>query len=120
MELDEMVQCYETDTPRDRFRRLIAAVIIQAFSYIVKLEVEYSCVCTGEAFVFLRVPDDPRTVHYFLSVPKGDVGGATGWAPDSDGPNRLHLTAVGQMLAFTLQALNPRSRLSAQQLGDCV
>ncbi|KAH8165240.1 hypothetical protein CIB48_g3011 [Xylaria polymorpha] len=111
MELDEVVRCRETDTPRDRFRRLIAAVITQAFSYMVKLGVEYGCVCTGEAFVFLRVPDDPRTVHYFLSVPKGDVGGATGWAPDSDGPNRLHLTAVGQMLAFTLQALKtpPRS-----------
>ncbi|ORX95075.1 hypothetical protein BCR34DRAFT_629093 [Clohesyomyces aquaticus] len=111
MELDEVVWCRETDTPRDRFRRLIAAVITQAFSYMVKLGVEYGCVCTGEAIVFLRVPNDPRTVHYFLSVPKGDVGGATGWAPDSDGPNRLHLTAVGQMLAFTLQALKtpPRS-----------
>ncbi|PSN58807.1 hypothetical protein BS50DRAFT_345102 [Corynespora cassiicola Philippines] len=111
MELEEVVQCRETDTPRDRFRRLIAAVITQAFSYMVKLGVEYGCVCTGEAFVFLRVPDDPRTVHYFLSVPKGDVGGATGWGPDSDGPNRLHLTAVGQMLAFTLLALKtpPRS-----------
>ncbi|KAF1970566.1 hypothetical protein BU23DRAFT_582080 [Bimuria novae-zelandiae CBS 107.79] len=111
MKLDEVAQCRETDTPRDRFRRLMAAVITQAFSYMVKLGVEYGCVCTGEAFVFLRVPDDPRTVHYFLSVPKGDVGGATGWAPDSDGPNRLHLTAVGQMLAFTLQALKtpPRS-----------
>ncbi|KAF1992918.1 hypothetical protein P154DRAFT_528154 [Amniculicola lignicola CBS 123094] len=111
MELDEVVRCRETDTPRDRFRRLIAAVITQAFSYMVKLGVEYGCVCTGEAFVFLRVPDDPRTVYYFLSVPKGDVGGATGWAANSDRLNRLHLTAVGQMLAFTLQALQtpPRS-----------
>ncbi|KAF2690363.1 hypothetical protein K458DRAFT_427117 [Lentithecium fluviatile CBS 122367] len=110
MELDEVVRCRETDTPRDRFRRLIAAVITQAFSYMVQLGVEYGCVCTGEAFVFLRVPDDPRTAYYFLSVPKGDVGGATGWAPDSDGPNRLHLTAVGQMLAFTLQALKTPRR----------
>ncbi|KAH8755333.1 hypothetical protein F5883DRAFT_570921 [Diaporthe sp. PMI_573] len=110
MELDEVVRCRETDTPRDRFRRLIAAVITQAFSYMVKLGVEYGCVCTGEAFIFLRVPDDPKTVYYFLSVPKGDVGGGTGWAPDSDGPNRLHLTAVGQMLAFTLQALKTPRR----------
>src|SRR5439155_1718516 len=90
--------------------RLIAAVITQAFSYMVKIGVEYGCVCTGEAFVFLRVPDDPRTAYYFLSVPKGDVGGTTGWAPDSDGANRLHLTAVGQMLAFTLQALKAPPR----------
>ncbi|KAF1364326.1 hypothetical protein EJ07DRAFT_100012 [Lizonia empirigonia] len=111
MRLDDVVRCRETDTPRDHFRRLMAAVITQAFSYMVKLGVAYGCVCTGEAFVFLRIPDDPRTVHYFLSVPKGDVGEATGWAPDLDGANRLHLTAVGQMLAFTLQALKtpPRS-----------
>ncbi|KAK1907866.1 hypothetical protein P3342_006196 [Pyrenophora teres f. teres] len=110
MEL-EVILCRETDTPRDHFRRLIAAVITQAFSYMVKLGVEYGCVCTGEAFVFLRIPDDPRTVHYFLSVPKGDVGDTTGWTSDLDGTNRLHLTAVAQMLAFTLQALQtpPRS-----------
>ncbi|KAH8708410.1 hypothetical protein GQ44DRAFT_628179 [Phaeosphaeriaceae sp. PMI808] len=110
MELEDVIRCRETDTPQDRFRRLIAAVITQAFSYMVRIGVEYGCVCTGEAFVFLRVLDDPRTVYYFLSVPKGDVGGTTGWAPDSDGANRLHLTAVGQMLAFTLQALKTPPR----------
>ncbi|KAF2194998.1 hypothetical protein K469DRAFT_648552 [Zopfia rhizophila CBS 207.26] len=110
MELDDVIRCRETDTPRERFRRLMAAVITQAFSYMVKIGLEYGCVCTGEAFVFLRVPDDPRTVHYFLSVPKGDVGATTGWSPDSDSANRLHLTAVGQMLAFTLQALKTPPR----------
>ncbi|KAA8617300.1 hypothetical protein PtrV1_10601 [Pyrenophora tritici-repentis] len=111
MELEEVILCCETDTPRDHFRRLMAAVITQAFSYMVKLGVEYGCVCTGEAFVFLRIPDDPRTAQYFLSVPKGDVGDTTGWTSDLDGTNRLHLTAVAQMLAFTLQALQtpPRS-----------
>jgi hypothetical protein len=111
MDLEEVIQCRETDTPRDHFRRLMAAVITQAFSYMVKLGVEYGCVCTGEAFVFLRVPDDPRTAYYFLSVPKGDVGDTTGWTSDLSGTNRLHLTAVAQMLAFTLRALQtpPRS-----------
>ncbi|RYN85803.1 hypothetical protein AA0119_g13112, partial [Alternaria tenuissima] len=74
MELDEVVQCHDDETLRDRFRRLVAAVITQAFSYMVRIGVEYGCVCTGEAYIFLRVGDDPRTVHYFLSVPKGDVG----------------------------------------------
>ena len=110
MKLEDIILCRETETPQDRCRRLIAAVITQAFSYMVKIGVEYGCVCTGEAFVFLRVPDDPRTVYYFLSVPKGDVGESTGWAPESDGANRLHLTAVGQMLAFTLQALKTPPR----------
>ncbi|KAF3029606.1 hypothetical protein E8E12_000161 [Didymella heteroderae] len=108
MDLDEVVQCRENESSRDRFRRLMAAVITQAYSYMIQIGVEYGCVCTGEATIFLRVPHDPTTVYYFLSVAKGNVGDATGWAQDSDGPNRLHLTAVGQMLAFTLQAMkNP-------------
>ena len=110
VELEDVIRCRETETARDRFRRLIAAVITQAFSYMVAIGVEYGCVCTGEAIIFLRVPDDPRTVHYFLSVPKGDVGSTTGWSPNSEGANRLHLTAVGQMLAFTLQALKTPPR----------
>lgn len=121
MELEDVVQDREKNTEADNCRRLIAAVITQAFSYMVQIGVEYGCVCTGEAYVFLRVPEDPRTVYYFLSVPNADVGGVTGWAPDSDGPNRLHLTAVGQMLAFTLLALKTqlrdqrwRSRATAQ------
>jgi len=110
MELEEVVHCRETDGLQDHFRRLVAAAITQAFSYMVRAGLEYGYVCTGEAFIFLRVPDDPRTVYYFLSVPKGDVGETTGWAPDSDGDNRLHLTAVGQVLAFTLQALKTPPR----------
>ena len=110
MELEEVVRRRKTDSPQDHFRRLIAAVITQAFSYMVQAGLEYGCVCTGEAFIFLRVPYNPKTVYYFLSVPKGDVGETTGWVPDSDGANRLHLTAVGQMLAFTLQALKTPPR----------
>lgn len=110
MKLEEVVQCHEGEPLRDRFRRLVAVVITQAFSYMVRVGVEYGCVCTGEAYIFLRVEDDARTVHYVLSVPKGDVGETTGWTPDSEGANRLHLTAVGQMLAFTLQALKTPPR----------
>ncbi|KNG44557.1 protein kinase-like domain [Stemphylium lycopersici] len=111
MQLDEVVQCRDDETLRDRSRRLVAAVITQAFSYMVRIGVEYGCVCTGEAYIFLWVGDDPRTVHYFLSVPKGDVGETTGWTAGSEGANRLHLTAVGQMLAFTLEALKTPPRL---------
>jgi len=110
MELEDVVRCRETEGPQDQFRRLVAAAITQAFSYMVQAGVEYGYVCTGEAFIFLRVPEDPKMVYYFLSVPKGDVGETTGWAPDSDGENRLHLTAVGQVLAFTLQALKTQPR----------
>ncbi|KAF1809208.1 hypothetical protein P152DRAFT_172672 [Eremomyces bilateralis CBS 781.70] len=121
MKLEDVIRYQESDAPRNRFRRLIAAIITQAFSYMINAGVEYGCVCTGEAFIFLRVPEmDPGTVHYFLSVPTGDVGGPTEWVPDSDDPNRLHLTAVGQMLAFTLQALKspPRNQSWRSQAAN--
>jgi hypothetical protein len=110
MELEEVVRCRETDSPQQQFRRLVAVIITQAYSDMVRSGLEYGCVCTGEAYIFLRVPDDPKTVYYFLSVPKGDAGETTGWAPDPDGGNRLHLTAVGQVLAFTRRALKTPPR----------
>jgi hypothetical protein len=58
----------------------------------------------------LRVPDDPSTVYYSLSIPKRDVGPTTGWSENGDQPNRLHLTAVGQAVAFTLRALQTPPR----------
>ncbi|KAL6239693.1 hypothetical protein BDW75DRAFT_101790 [Aspergillus navahoensis] len=72
---------------------------------------EYGYVCTGEAFIFLRVlHDDPSTVYYYLSVPGEDVGPRTGWTGDLNCDNRLHLTALGQVLAFTLRALRVPTR----------
>lgn len=110
MKLDEVVICRKTDGPKDHIRRLVAAVITQAYSYMIDARLEFGYVCTGEAFIFLRVPDDPTTVYYFLSVPKHDVGETTGLTEDSGEENRLHLTAVGQMLAFTLQAVKAKRR----------
>ena len=110
VDLEEVVLQQDDESPQICSRRLIAAAISQTFSYMVRAGLEYGYVCTGEAFVFLRVPDDPTTVYYFLSVPNRDVGDATGWQSDSDQKNRLHLTAVGQVLAFTLQALRTPPR----------
>jgi hypothetical protein len=72
---------------------------------MIRSEVQYGCVGIGEATIFLKVPNDPKTIYYFLSVPKGDVGETSGWVSGSEGDDQLHLTAVGQMLAFTLRAL---------------
>ena len=112
MNLEEVIRCHDIDGPQDHFRRLVAAAITQTFSYMVRVGLEYGYVCTGEAFIFLRVPENPETVYYFLSVPEGDVGKTTGLSPNPNGRNRLHLTAVAQVLAFTLQALKkpPRSQ----------
>ena len=49
------------------------------------------------------------TVYYFLSVARSDVGYTTACTQDVDSLDCLYLTAVEQMLAFTLQVMkSPR------------
>jgi hypothetical protein len=110
MELDEVVEVGEDESLAIRCRRLVAAVITQGYSYMVRAKVEYGWIYTGEVTIFLRVPDNPSTVYYALSVPKGDVVPTTDWSEHGDQPNRLHLTAVGQAVAFTLRALQTPPR----------
>ena len=111
MEVDQVVRYQKDETPEDICRRVVAAVITQAFSYMITAGLEFGYACTGEAFIFLRVPrDDPFTVYYYLSVPREDVGDTTGWTGNPSDDNRLHLTAVGQVLAFTLRALQTPPR----------
>ncbi|OBT57881.1 hypothetical protein VE04_02107 [Pseudogymnoascus sp. 24MN13] len=110
MNLDEVVEEGENESVAIRCRRLVAAVITQGFSYMVKAGLEYGEIYTGEATIFLRIPDDPSIVYYSLSVPKGDVGPSTGWDERGNEPNRLHMTAVGQAVAFTLRALQTPPR----------
>ncbi|WQF90591.1 hypothetical protein CDEST_15605 [Colletotrichum destructivum] len=47
--------------------------------------IQFGYVCTGEAFIFLHIPDDPTTVRYHVCVPNMDVL--------DDDENRLRLTA---------------------------
>lgn len=49
-------------------RVLAAAVVTQLFSYMIGKGIQYGYVCTGEAFVFLYVPDDPATVYFSVCV----------------------------------------------------
>ncbi|KAH0441700.1 serine threonine protein kinase [Colletotrichum camelliae] len=77
-------------------RSLVAAVVTQLFSYMIGKGIRYGYVCTGEAFVFLHIPDDPTIVYYSVRVPNLDV---------LDDEHRLHGTAVAQVFAFILQAL---------------
>ncbi|KAI9373439.1 hypothetical protein BJX61DRAFT_379503 [Aspergillus egyptiacus] len=111
MDLDEVLRLQEDESPEDICRRTVAAVITQTFSYMIQGGLEYGYMCTGEAYIFLRVPyDDPSTIYYYLSVPEEDVGSTTGWTGDPSGDNRLHLTVLGQVLAFTLRALQVPER----------
>lgn len=106
MDLDDIVRLQDDEAPEVACRRVVAAVITQVYSYMITGNIPFGYVCTGEAYIYIRVKrDDPKTAYYFLSVPKEDVGESTGWIADSDGDNRLHLTALGQALAFTLRAL---------------
>uniref|UniRef100_A0A093VE36 Putative AAA family ATPase y4kL n=1 Tax=Talaromyces marneffei PM1 TaxID=1077442 RepID=A0A093VE36_TALMA len=108
MELDRIVRYQKDESPEDICRRVVAAVVTQLSNYMYDSGNEYGCIATGEAFIFLRVPHHkPSTVLYYLSVPKEDVGNTTNWPRDD---NRLHLTAVGQLLAFTLRALRTSPR----------
>ncbi|KAJ5111727.1 hypothetical protein NUU61_001357 [Penicillium alfredii] len=88
----------EGDTFEFYATRLVAAVVTQIFSYMIDSGVRYGYICTGEAFVFLQIPkNDPTIVQYYLCIPNQDV--------QADDEFRLHRTAIGQVLAFTLQAL---------------
>ncbi|KAL2177078.1 uncharacterized protein P884DRAFT_259892 [Thermothelomyces heterothallicus CBS 202.75] len=78
-------------------KTLTAAVITQLFSYMVAKGIRYGYVCTGQAFVFLHIPDDPTVVYHYLCVPNQDVL--------DDDENRLHRTAIAQVFAFIIQAL---------------
>ncbi|EKG09409.1 hypothetical protein MPH_13560 [Macrophomina phaseolina MS6] len=76
---------------------LLAAVVTQYFSYIIDKEVQYGYLFTGDAIVFLQIPDDPITVHYYISIPGVDA--------QQDDEYGLQQTAVAQVSAFVLRAL---------------
>ncbi|KAJ6038412.1 uncharacterized protein N7446_005212 [Penicillium canescens] len=98
MDLARDVIDQEGDTFEFYATYLVAAVVTQIFSYMIDNGVQYGYICTGEAFIFLHIPkDDPTVVQYFLCIPNQDVQADDEW--------RLHRTAIGQVLAFTLQAL---------------
>jgi hypothetical protein len=76
---------------------LDAAVVTQIFSYMHGLKIPDGCIRRVEAIVFLHIPADPTILQHSLGVPNQDV--------QAGDESRLYRTAVGQVLAFTLQAL---------------
>ncbi|KAJ5145520.1 uncharacterized protein N7515_000084 [Penicillium bovifimosum] len=113
MDVDQVVRRKAKETKEDLLHRLIAGILTQTFDYMVRAGTKRAVFSTGEADIYLRIDEDPSTLYYHLSIPKGDVGDTTGWDSSSDSSNRLHLTAVGQALAFTLQALKLRPQSQA-------
>ena len=54
-------------------KRLTAIIITQLFCYIIGKGVQYGYLCTGEAFIFLHIPDDPATVYFSVYLPSLDI-----------------------------------------------
>ncbi|KAE8408328.1 hypothetical protein BDV37DRAFT_296485 [Aspergillus pseudonomiae] len=97
MELEQDAIDKDGDTFEFHARHLVAAVITQLFSYMVDSGVRNGYICTGEAYIFLHIADDPTVVYYYLCIPNKDV--------NPEDKYHLHRTAVAQVLAFTLNAL---------------
>lgn len=111
MDLDSVTPKSSIEDDKARCRRKVAAAISHVVSYMVRAGLEFGYITTGEAWIFLRVPDDPRTVLYHLSIPEIDVRNSMGYTANQYQPHHgLCLTAAGQLAAFTLQAFqkNPR------------
>lgn len=51
----------------------MAAVITQLFSYMIDTKVRYGYICTGEAYVFLRILKDPTKVMSASTSPRGTM-----------------------------------------------
>ena len=95
--------------PQEKFSynadRLVAAAITQTYSYMLESGIEYSCVITGEAMVFLWIKeDDSKTLYYHLAEPTEEVY-------TTEGVGFQHpLTAVSQLLSFCLLSLQSKRR----------
>ncbi|RYC55292.1 hypothetical protein CHU98_g10916 [Xylaria longipes] len=88
------------NTDRESAKWKGTAVVTQLFSYMVGKEIQYGYIYTGEAFVFLHIPNDPSTVYYSIFRPNTDLPN------DNDILAKMHHTAVGQVLAFVLRAMS--------------
>ncbi|KAI9746369.1 MAG: hypothetical protein M1818_000081 [Claussenomyces sp. TS43310] len=82
-------------------KSLLAAVVTQLFSYMIRKGIRWGYIFVGEAIIFLYIPDDPATVLYHLSIPRLDF--------QDDDENRFHRTSVAQIFAFFLNSLSTES-----------
>ncbi|KAH0557009.1 hypothetical protein GP486_005205 [Trichoglossum hirsutum] len=84
--------------------RVVASTVTQAFSYMISGGVRFGYITTGQAFVFLHIPlEDPTTLYYYLVEPQAGVDAQKIEFPDDS--TSWHRTAIAQVLAFCLMAL---------------
>ena len=95
--------------PQEKFSynadRLVGAAVTQTYSYMLDSGLEYSCIVTGDAIVFLWIKEDESSnLYYHLAEPNEQVHteGGLGF------PHPL--TAVGQLLSFCLLSFQSHRR----------
>ncbi|KAG5948818.1 hypothetical protein E4U58_002058, partial [Claviceps cyperi] len=77
-------------------QKTVIEIIIQLYSAMVDKGTRYGYTDTGKATLYIRIGSDPSIVYYHLSCPSSDV---------DDDDRKMHLSAVSQRLAFTVQAI---------------
>ncbi|KAI4124609.1 MAG: hypothetical protein LQ338_004711 [Usnochroma carphineum] len=78
---------------------LVAAAATQTYSYMLTGGIQYGCLVTGEAIVFLFIDaKDPRTLYYHLAIPSIEV------QPDDVAPPDYSKAAVAQLATFAVLA----------------
>ena len=118
MDLSEIINnpVYSTDKEKrdaENAEGVVAAILSQLYSYMLEAGIEYGYLSTGEAYVFLRIPDTrPADVEFHLAEPNLDVDGNY----DEDGA--IAFSAVGQVMCFCLRAANNSQRRSQQWRRD--
>lgn len=81
--------------------KLAATAVTQTFDDMIRAGLTYGCLTTGEAYVFLKVDWTDMTLYYHLAEPGPEV--------DAHSDSPLCCTAVSQVLAFTVKALESRT-----------
>ncbi|KAJ5950969.1 uncharacterized protein N7479_009382 [Penicillium vulpinum] len=92
----------EPNTFEEHATAIVVRVIVRLYSRMVGAGIRFGYIYTGEALVFVHIPRQDSTIaEYYLCVPGRDVL-SHGYDLNS---NWVRRTALGQVLAFTLQSL---------------
>ena len=74
----------------------VAVVLAQVYTYMVDSGIQYAYLTTGEAFVFLHIPDRKwNTLYYHMVIPRD---------ASADGTVTPSLTSIGLVLSFYVLA----------------
>ncbi|CAP93412.1 Pc16g07420 [Penicillium rubens Wisconsin 54-1255] len=92
----------EPNTFEEHAANMVIRVIARLYSRMICSGRRYGYIYTGEALVFLHItPEDSSAVEHYLCIPARDVI-SHGYDTRS---HWVRLTALGQVLGFTLQSL---------------